>query len=291
MILLDFSPVAIANLMIEMNGPNKREYMEGKQLSADLVRHMILNSIRSYNVKFRRQYGEMIICCDDTNYWRKRVFPYYKAKRKKEQDKSSINWAEVFRVLNIVREELKEFGPYKVLQVEEAEADDIIGALAKAYGQYTDVLIISGDKDFQQLQKYPKVAQYAPVKKAFLKCANPEKFLKEQIICGDDGDGVPNFLSDDDAIINEDKRQKPVSKKKLAQWLEWPTWEIINQNSQLAKNWERNENMIDLDKVPEQYTIDVMKQYANPPKGNKTTLMNLMMNRGMVVLLDSIQDF
>ena len=47
--------------------------------------------------------------------------------------------------------------PYQMLKVSGAEADDIIATLVEStqeFGQHEPVLIISGDKDFIQLQRY-----------------------------------------------------------------------------------------------------------------------------------------
>lgn len=71
-----------------------------------------------------------------------------------------MNWNEVFRILNLVREELKDNFPYKVVHMEGAEADDIIGALVQntqEFGNHEPVMIISSDKDFIQLHKYSNV--------------------------------------------------------------------------------------------------------------------------------------
>lgn len=52
------------------------------------------------------------------------------------------------------------------------EADDIINSLVEytqEFGNYEKVMIISGDKDFAQLQKYSNVDQYSPITKSLLK--------------------------------------------------------------------------------------------------------------------------
>ena len=119
MIIVDLNQVMISNLLMQI----------GKHTNAPLeesmVRHMVLNSLRSYNSKFRDEYGEMIIACDNKNYWRKKLFPYYKANRKKKRDESEINWNTVFEIFNKLRTEIKDNFPYRVIQVEGAEADAV----------------------------------------------------------------------------------------------------------------------------------------------------------------------
>ena len=196
MILVDYSQVAIASIMAQTRGENTPD--------EDLVRHIILNNIRLIRNKFKNDYGEIVLCCDAGNYWRKDIFPHYKASRKTKQQKSDFDWNALFNILGKVREEIREFFPYKVLNVERCEADDVIATIAKRAAEsfpVEDVLIVSSDKDFQQLQKHGNVKQWNPIKKAFVKCSDPEKFLQDLIIRGDSGDGVPNSLSDDDCFV------------------------------------------------------------------------------------------
>ena len=205
MIIMDYNGIAIGNIMIN------------KDNDEDMIRHMILNTIRMYKVKFQKEYGDVVIACDGINNWRKEVFPQYKANRKKTRDTSDFDWNEAFRILNTVREELRENFPYKVIHVDGCEADDIIGTLVEntnEFGNHEKVMIISADKDFAQLQKFDNVAQFSPLTKKFVKEEHPRRFLLEHIIKGDTGDGVSNVLSNDDVFV-EGIRQTPVSKKKM----------------------------------------------------------------------------
>ena len=214
MIIVDLNQTMISNFMAQIGNHTNIKIEE------DLLRHMILNSIRGYNAKFRYEYGEMIIACDDKRSWRKNLFPYYKANRKKAREKSEIDWNSVFDVLNRVRDELKEYFPYRVIQIDTAEADDVIGSLCHEFGNSLEkILIISGDKDFKQLQSYMNVKQFDPVRKRWLEEANPERYLKEHIMKGDTGDGVPNFLSKDDTFVTA-SRQKPLRSDKLSKWID-----------------------------------------------------------------------
>ena len=69
----------ISNLMVTINRDNL-------ELSEDLVRHMVLNSLRGHNKKFRKEYGDMVIACDSGNVWRRQAFPNYKAGRKANRE-------------------------------------------------------------------------------------------------------------------------------------------------------------------------------------------------------------
>ncbi len=280
MIIFDFNHIAIANLM-EQIGSSRTPVEE------NLVRHMVLNSIRN-NVKKFREYGEVIIACDNRHYWRREVFPNYKANRKKARDSSGHDWASIFECLNKVREELKQHSPYKVIDVDGAEADDIIGVLARKYSAHEKVMIISSDKDFVQLQSLPNVEQYSPTLKKFIKSDNPKSQLKELIITGDKGDGIPNILSADDCIV-EGIRQKSITKNRLE--------EMMNKNlstdgsEDIKRNWSRNQVLIDLSFIPDKVATGVISRYEETKPATKQQFMNYMITNRLKNLLEVIDEF
>ena len=284
MIIVDLSQVMISNLMVQLGNHTNAE------LEEDLLRHMILNSIRSYNMKFRNDYGEMIIACDAGNSWRRDIFPHYKASRRKARAKSEINWTAVFDTLNKVRDELKEFFPYRVIRVESAEADDVIGTLVHEFGNTNEkILILSGDKDFMQLQTYMNVKQFDPVQKRWKTTNDPDSFLKEHIIRGDTGDGVPNFLSADDTFVTG-SRQKPISKKKLDEWLSSNDPEDFCDTTML-RGYLRNRQLVDLNYIPKNIREQVMTQYDEQSGKGRQHLFNYFINNRLKLLLESINEF
>ena len=207
MILLDNNQLVIASLFHAIKSENG--------LTEDLVRHLVLNMYRMYRKRFSAEFGEIIICNDGREYWRKNSFPQYKANRKKQRKSSSVDWSEFYGIMNVIQDEVIKTFPYKNLQINDAEADDIIAIISKHNHNNEKILIVSSDKDFQQLQRYENVYQYSPIIKDFLICEDPENFLLEHIIKGDSSDGIPNILSDDDVFVEENKRQKPCGKKKI----------------------------------------------------------------------------
>jgi len=214
MIIVDLNQIMISNLMVQINGRNAVE------LSEDLVRHMVLNSIRGINKKFRKDYGELVIASDGKHSWRKQIFPNYKANRKKNREKSGHDWETIFDVINRIKSELKEFMPYKLLELETAEADDVIAVFIRKIQRVVGpnhakkILIVSGDKDFIQLHN-EYVKQYNPILNKYVgKDETPSIYIREHILKGDRSDGVPNILSDDNVFV-EGRRQRPLSKKKL----------------------------------------------------------------------------
>ena len=277
MILLDYSQIVIANVM-----------MNKKSMSEDFVRHAVLNTIRMYHHKFAKEYGELVVCCDAPDNWRRDAFKYYKAQRKTTRDKSDFDWTELYRILHIVREEISENFPYKVVYIDGAEADDIIATLVMKRDEREPVLILSSDKDFVQLQKYKNVNQYSPLTKKFLNTDNPDTFLREHILRGDTSDGVPNFLSSDDTFVT-DKRQTPLSKKKVSVWSELEP-DVFCQGEQL-RNYRRNEMLIDFSKIPEWLQINIDDEYVNQPAVDRSRLFNYFIKYKLKNLMEHINEF
>ena len=288
MILLDLNQVMISNLMMQPG-------IASGGIDENLIRHMVLNSIRMYNVKFKDEYGDLVICADDKKYWRKDLFPYYKAARKKSREDSPYDWNLIFETLNRVRDEIRENFPYKVIQIDKTEADDVIGTICINYGvelrnsQSEKILILSSDKDFMQLQKFANVDQYSPMAKKFLKTSEPIKFLKEHILKGDRGDGIPNILSSDDTFITE-ARQKPVTEKKLNTWVAQKPEDFCDAS--MLRNYQRNESLIDLSKVPSEYADRILTAYRSPKEvKGKDKVLNYFIKNRMKQLMEHIQEF
>ena len=250
MIIIDMNQVMISNLMAQI----KRDTLDEK-----LVRHMVLTSLRFYEKQYVEEYGEVVLAYDSRHYWRKDVFPYYKQNRKKDRQKSGHDWGSIFEVLNKIRDEIKEYFPYKVVEVHGAEADDVISTLCKNKGPKDRILILSGDKDFIQLQKYPGVTQYNPITKRPVTNDNPHKYIKEHVMRGDKSDGIPNFLSSDDCIV-QGVRQKPISQKKIAKWIDQSPQQFCLDTEQM-RNYHRNQRLIDFDYVPKEIEQQILDEY------------------------------
>jgi hypothetical protein len=283
MIIIDLSQVMIATLMAQLGNHTNAEVDE------NLLRHMVLNSIRANKVKFSAEYGEFIIAADAPRSWRRDVFSYYKANRRRDREASELNWTLIFESLNKIRDELKEVFPYRVIQVEGAEADDVIATLVKnRTNDFEKVLILSGDKDFQQLQRYANVKQFSPVLKKFITCKNPDAYLKEHIIRGDIGDGVPNFLSSDDSLVNG-TRQKPISAKKLEGWLKAEPEQFCTQD--MLRNYKRNQQLVDFDSIPKTLESSIMAEYERQGNKDRSKLFNYFITNKLKNLVEAINDF
>ena len=281
MILVDMNQVTISNLMIQM---------KDEPLSEDLVRHMVLNSLRSYKTKFSKDFGELVLCYDDRHCWRKDYFPYYKQNRKKARSESSLNWNELFDILTKIQNELEENFPYKVLKIDGAEADDIIAILSNKISStpnlYEEILIISGDKDFIQLHQSDNVKQYSPTLKKFVVDENPEQYKFEHIIRGDKGDGVPNVLSQDTVFV-EDLRQRPITKKKLIEWKENGIPE-----GEIKRNYQRNKTLIDFDSIPNELGELIYNMWVDKiTQNDKSKILPYFMKHRLKELTEKLGDF
>ena len=243
MILLDYSQTVIGSFMAMGRGKPVVE--------EDLLRHTILNSIRMFRNKFAKDFGDMVICCDGKDNWRKKVFPY------------------------------------KVMHVDTAEADDIIGVLVD-HCEENPTLILSSDKDFIQLQKYQGVRQWSPLQKKFI-VGDPVESLYDKTIRGDAGDGVPNILSSDDTLITEGKRQTPVTKKKMELWRGKKPEEFCNEA--MLRNYHRNKTMVDLRETPESIRINIVNQYDSQGAGDRSQLLNYFVDKRLKNLMDVIDEF
>ena len=279
MILVDYNQVMLASLFAGIGNHTNVE------LDENLLRHMFLNSIRFNRKKFSEEYGEIVLCCDNTNVWRKDYFPYYKANRKKNRDESELDWNALFDVIHEIRREVTEFFPYKVLYIDRCEADDIIATLVEEHGTELNtggekILILSGDKDFIQLHKYANVDQYNPVLKKWIRHADPNKYLQEHVLKGDVGDGIPNILSADNCLaIGE--RQKPMTKKRIETFTNTP--EQMDEETRLRFN--RNKQMIDLSQIPQQYKDIILNEYNNQEEVGRGHLFNYFVKKKLKNLI------
>jgi hypothetical protein len=299
MIVVDFNQTAISTLMGELAGRTDVE------IRKDLIRHMIINAIRSYKVKFGAEFGELVIACDNRHYWRKDKFPYYKASRKKARADSGFDWKLIFDTLSEIRAELSTFFPYAVIDVDGAEADDVIAILA-TWSQTNDLqqdgafgeevprpfLVLSGDHDFIQLQKYKNVQQYSPIHKKWVRPdSSVQSYLLEHIVNGDKGDGIPNILSADDTFVTE-SRQKPITKKRMAEWETIPMDDFHSHVPvEVARNFQRNRYLIDFDYIPDAVRDNVLGAWTGRVKKDRSQLLNYFMEHRMKNMMEHIGEF
>lgn len=282
MILLDFSGIAIAPIVMG----------QAKYDDENLIRHMILNSVRMYRQKFK-DYGEMVIVADGGGNWRKDVYPEYKGKRKSNRDESKIDWDRAFKNINMVLEEIKENMPWKVIHQWGCEADDAIAEIAKwtqEFGNWEKVMIVSADHDFKQLQKFDNVEQFSPVTKKMVVEDNPRLYQLEHILKGCSGDGVPNVLSDDDTFLVEGKRQNVLSKKKREALLEDPR----ALGEAVYRNYIRNKKMIVLteeSECPDSVKQEIINKFEQQEVPARSKVLPYLISKQARLLVEVVEEF
>jgi hypothetical protein len=297
MIILDYSQIALSNILPFQKDIKNQTPEEIK----NLIRHTTLATIKSYKKKYK-EYGEVVIACDGRNYWRKSIFPHYKAHRKANRDKSDLDWALIFDTLAELRTDLINEFPYKVLLIDTAEADDIIAILTEytqenllveqgLFSEPQKVLIVSSDKDFIQLQRNKNVRQWSPMQRKFVEGSQKEiqEYTIQHIVKGDSGDGIPNILSRDDVFVSGD-RQKPFSAKRLPEFFEKGIEAC--KNDEEKRNYQRNQQLVNFDFIPEELAKTIISSYKDTkPKGDKNSVMNYLIKNQCRLLLDEIEDF
>lgn len=283
MILVDLNQVLLSGLMAQIAS------QKGFKLEEDLVRHLVLNILRNHIKNFRNEYGQVVLCCDNRKYWRKEFFPFYKAHRKKNREKSDLDWHMIFDMLGKFKQELKDNFPYKVIDVEGAEADDIIGTLVPRHSAHEKVLILSSDGDFLQLQQYgSNVKQYNPALKKYLKSENPLEELKEKIIRGDKGDGIPNVFSPSDCFVR-DLRQKAITKGILSKLMSENATDWEDENARIG--FSRNQTLIDLKHIPSDIKEKIINTFEETKPASRQKLFNYFIEYKLMNLMDVIEDF
>lgn len=282
MILVDYSQIILSTLFASI-GKHQNIPIE-----ESMIRHMFLNVIRSVRKKYKKDFGEIVICADGKNSWRKSVFPYYKSNRKKARDESELDWENLFTIMNTIREELEIYFPYKVIHLDHIEADDVIGTLCHKYGTIMNtgepILIYSSDKDYIQLHVYGNVRQFNPVLKKWVRNNDPDKYLVEHILRGDVGDGIPNILSADNALAVGD-RQKPMTAKRIELFQDEK-----NMDELTRVRYHRNKLLIDLSQLPKDYKEHILAEFEKETAG-RSKMFNFFIEKRLQHLLPDIGDF
>ncbi len=273
--------IALASVMMQLR------MNETTEVSEDMVRHMILNSIRNYVMQFKSEYVEndadVILAWDSKHYWRRDYYPQYKASRRKGRQESDLDWNEIFGVTNKIRDEIKENLPYKSVEVYGAEADDIIAVVSNSYDK---VMIVSSDKDFIQLHT-GNVKQWSPVTKQEVNGHDPDTYIKEHVLRGDSGDGVPNVLSPDHTFT-DGLRQKPLGKKRIEKMI---GENMSDWNDEVKRNYQRNYKLINLKNIPEDIKDNIVDEIFKSSWGDSSKLLNYFTVNKLKTLTENIGDF
>lgn len=259
----------------------------GAELNEALVRHIVLNSLRSVRTNFKNEFGDLVICADHGYSWRRDEYEYYKHCRRESRKNDGRDWHSIFSILNKIRDEINQTFHYPVIHVEKCEADDVIGVLCEEFGDTDEpILIYSGDKDFGQLQRYKNVYQYNPSQKKWIDIEDPDKSLKEHIIRGDSTDGIPNFLSEDDTFASG-ASQKRIYNSRVTEWLEMKEDDLREE----GPYYERNRQLIDLRSTPAYLWEEIMRSYDSQINKNDNDILGYFTRNRLRELTPKIEEF
>ena len=263
---------------------------ENKDFDENSVRYLILNTIRANKVKFEKEFGQLVICCDAGNVWRRDVFPYYKFRRSENKKESLIDWNTIYKSFNKITEELKEHFSFPVVHVDKCEGDDVIATLCQSFPD-EKFLILSGDKDFVQLHTNPNVTQYSPVLKTPVVSDDPVRQLRTLVLKGDIGDGCPSVFSADNylAIREKGQRSKPISEKMITESLD--DLDAFLNKYDVRRNFERNEQLIDLSKIPDECRSNILEEFRIQRSKPKKNVLPYLINHKQRVLSEKVADF
>lgn len=290
MILVDFNNTMISALFANVGFGATME-----DITEHVIRSIVFDQIKSLRRKFKNEYGEIVLCCESGRSWRKEVFPYYKASRKKTREESKVDWQFVNETFTKVQDEIAEHFRYKVMRVKYAEADDVIAAIAMHHGAEIGdgeekILIISSDKDFIQLQTYSNVSQWWS-SKGFIVHSDPIGHLNDLIVTGDRIDGIPNVLSEDNCFV-VGKRQTVMSPKRKNTLLEsMKTGQYPHEFADAARKVVRNTILIDFRKIPKHIHASIIEEYGRDCGAPKTRLFDYFFKNGLRNHLEDISEF
>ena len=300
MITVDFSQAVIASCFVFKDDLRKADISE----CVNIIRHAFLTTLKGYKQKFMGEYGsELVLLADGDSYWRKDIFPEYKFSRKKQREDSDMPWDKVNECKKILLEEMKKYSPYRILIHPKAEADDLFAILVRYVAakrvdetalfdaESERVIMCASDGDLKQLHS-KTVRQHSPMTKTFvtLDGVKPEAFLREKILTGDSGDGIPNVFSSKTCFV-EKVRQTPCTQKKMAPILESAVLEDGTHDEFVRDRITLNRTLVDFNEIPEYIITEVLELYSKPHRGNKESLFRYLSKNRCSMLLDEIDKF
>lgn len=300
-IIVDFSQVAISVCIVNLSTDLKKGKTGDE--SYNLIRHMVLYTILGFKRKYPN-HGDILLAIDSPSYWRRDYFPAYKGQRKHGREESDLDWGVIQESIRKLKEEIREYLPWKVIETHGAEADDIIGVLSKYLqtnelvqdGIFSEepqpIMICSADGDHEQLQKYKNVRQWSPLLKKELKLKGSAiGCINEHIAQGDGGDNIPNCLTSDQWAIDranniDDKhRQTPMKKTRLQEFIDLGIDGCKTEEEK--RNWIRNRTLVDYDYIPDELQARIIQDYIDSkPSKNKMRMMTWFAKNRMKKLYD-----
>ncbi len=153
-IVLDFSIFMFRAIYSWRN--NKQVTPEYTALS------MIASCLKKIGIEPQDQ---IIVACDYGRSWRKDVDKEYKANRKEAREKQTdIDWKNLFSRFNELIDKIQLGTSWHVVKEWHFEADDFMAVACRYYND-KEVVLVTFDKDVEQLAIYDNVKIFSPLKK------------------------------------------------------------------------------------------------------------------------------
>lgn len=272
MIVCDYAGVAVPVVMYGLT----RGFTDHE------IKTSIIAKIQEMNVKFKKEYGEMVLCLEGKS-WRFEVFEHYKQNRKiKKAKDDGIDWKLAHRLMDETSAFIDEYLQWKCIKHSRCEGDDIVAVLTKQFARKdSPVLILSRDSDLFQLHLHDWIKQYDTVTLKYVNSKlNAAMFLEDKILRGSSKDGVPNVASQLDHFVRADAgRQKSINEKFKREYIK-------------DERYDQNKQLIDLDEIPFDIQREVYQMYKiEKPLHSLQVMRTNLINNKYHILANDIKGF
>jgi 5'-3' exonuclease len=202
---------------------------------------MILNAAEEHMREIYRQFrpSSFFFACDDSTYWRKEIFPDYKAQRVETPMKLLVRRA---------AEEFKNKHAKFCVQVKRAEADDVIYVATQVLTGLK--IIVSTDRDFLQLLS-AEVKLFNPMSHGFRTMEHCREFaLFMKSIRGDPSDNIPASYP----RVTEKRLKKAFG---CPDELELLLSSVLPDKTLVKTLYQRNRQLVDFVHIPEEIQEEI----------------------------------
>lgn len=289
--LIDFSQIVLSTIMAT--------YKPTDLLTKELIRVIVLNTIRSNVKKHKTTHPRVVLCVDNGHggYWRKKKAWYYKYKRSTQRDESGWDFDTIFSAMSMIKEEIVKHTPYYVLDIDGLEADDHIGVLTKyCVEKNISVLITSSDGDFTQLHTSKLVKQWSPIQKKWIKPkhGSPEMDIMFKCIKGDKKDGIAPLKTANDHYTHGDGRRAPPIRAEELRTL------MTSSKDELKRlltdeQWGRyieNRELLDFEFIPDELRDNIIATYESyTPAPRSKLMMYFASHKDLNHLVEKMNEF
>ena len=233
------------------------DWLENKVFMKHFDETYMKNLLKFKNM-YNIPYENMIVVrdCSRETIWRMNIYPEYKANRKNtcSYKNKKYNIGNIFKhIYNSLYPQLEKQYGFRIVKVENAEADDIIAVLANKIREEDKtrlVVIISNDNDYLQLVNEKTLIWSLQNKLLNTKVeTTAEEILLKKILKGDESDNIPSLVG---GISDRDVNEMIKDSRKLNQWLD------NNEGKRLL--FEENRKLIDFQYIPEEIKKSILEE-------------------------------